>query len=306
MPVHDGSKWVGAALESLAEQPSGQLEVIVIDSTPTSATADVVTSYCNRLQLHLHRRIDLKPWQLKTNLGVELASANHACILHQDDLWLPGRTGAILGWIAAAPDASLHLAPTMIIDQDSRAVGRWGCPLPAGRPLTTEFLLERLLVQNFIAVPAPVFSTRAWLECGGLDEALWYTPDWDIWVKLAGAGQVVYHDEVTTAFRVHGGSQTVVGSRDAGEFRAQMETVLNRHIHHLPAPIRRRMEPAARASININVSLAAASAGRLRAIFRALWDLASLGPAGAQRYLRDSRLVERVAARLRAKAAGAF
>jgi hypothetical protein len=99
---------------------------------------------------------------------------------------------------------------------------------------------------------------------------------------------------------------TVTGSHNANEFRSQMEIVLGRHLDRLPVAIRRRMEPAARASINVNVSLAAASGGSLSSIFQAARDMLSLGPSGIRRYLRDSRLVERVMPRLRAKLSGAF
>jgi hypothetical protein len=306
MPVHEGAAWIASTLESLAAEPYDGLEVIVIDSSPTGATADIAERFADRLPLRLLRRADLKPWQTKTNLGVDLARAVFACILHQDDLWLPGRVAAVRRWLATAPEAALHLAPTLIIDRHGKRLGRWTCPLPAGEPLGSDFVLERLLVQNFVSVPAPVFRRASWLACGGMDEGLWYTPDWDIWAKLASAGPVVYHDEATTAFRVHGSSLTVTGSHDAGEFRSQMEIVLKRHLGRLPAAVRRRGEPAARASINVNVSLAAASGGSVPAIYRAARNMLSLGPSGIKRYLRDSRLRERVMPRLRAKLTGAF
>jgi len=306
MPIHDGVEWIGATLDSLAAEPRDGLEIIVIDSSPTSATADIVERFADRLPLRLLRRTDLGPWQTKTNLGVELATADHACILHQDDLWLPGRVEAVRRWLADAPDVVLHLAPTTIIDRRGRPLGQWNCPLPADKVLGTEFVLERLLVQNFVSVPAPIFCRSAWMACGGMDEGLWYTPDWDVWAKLASAGPLVYHEDVTTAFRVHRSSLTVTGSHNAGELRSQMEIVLERHLNRLPAAIQRRVEPAARASINVNVSLAAASGGSFAAMFRAARNMLSLGPSGIGRYLRDSRLHERVVPRLRAKLTGAF
>jgi glycosyltransferase involved in cell wall biosynthesis len=306
MPVHGGAEWIEATLDSVAVGPTKGIEFIVIDSSPDESTARIVERHAGHLPLQLLRRPHVKPWQTKTNMGVELASADHACILHQDDLWLPGRAESVRRWIERAPDAALHLAPTLIIDRNGRTVGRWTCPLPSERVLETEFLLTRLLVQNFVNVPAPVFRRSAWLECGGMDEQLWYTPDWDIWVKLSSAGSVVYHDEITTAFRVHGSSLTVTGSRDSFEFRAQMETVLNRYLDRIPVNSRRRTERLARASIDVNVSLAAASGGSAKALASAAGNVLSLGPVGMTRYLRDSRLAERVASRLRARITGAF
>lgn len=306
MPVHDGAEWIGATLGSLAAEPCTDLDIIVIDSSPDDRTAAIVESWADRLPLRLFCRPGIRPWQTKTNLGVSLAAADHVCILHQDDLWLPGRVSTVRRWLATAPEVALHLAPTDIVDRFGRRMGRWNCPLPSGRLLPAEFLLERLLVQNFVSVPAPVFRKDAWLAAGGMDDQLWYTADWDVWAKLAAVGPVIYHNHVTTAFRIHGGSLTMTGSRSADDFQHQMRTVLDRHLAGLLPRNRLRVEPVALTSISVNVLLAAASAGRLASLFVAARKLLWLGPWGISRYLRDSRLHERVLPRLRAKLAGAF
>lgn len=306
MPVHCGEQWIVPTLDSLAAEAADDVEVVVIDGSPDKGTADIVMRYASRLRIELLPRQDLDNWRTKTNFAVEQARADHVCMLHQDDLWLPGRLAAIRRWIAAAPEAVLHLAPTSIIDQAGRPLGTWRCPLPADSDLTQQLVLERLLVQNFIAAPTPVFRRDAWLACGGLDLDLWYTADWDIWLKLASRGAVRYHDTATAAFRIHGNSLTMTGSRDPADFEAQMRIVLDRHMGRLvperSAPVGR----AARASIRINVALAAASAGGLGALARAGGQLLALGPVGLYRYLRDSRIVERVLPRLRARLSGAL
>lgn len=306
MPVHDGAEWIAATLESLASEPTDQLEIIVIDSSPDPCTSEIVKAFADRLPLRFFERPDLKPWQTKTNVAMGLATAEYACILHQDDLWLPGRVNAVRRWISAHPDVVLHLAPTQMIDRFGRRSGIWKCPLPAEEIVEDETLLERLLVQNFVGLPTPVFRRCVWSQFGGMDEALWYTPDWDLWIKFANSGPVAYHHEVTSAYRIHGNSLTNTGSRDAAEFRSQMQIVLERYLHRLPAQRRKLVEPVARASININVSLAAASGGSLKGLADAAVDLISLGPVGIARYLRDSRLKERLMPRLRAKLTGAF
>ena len=166
-------------------------------------------------------------------------------------------------------------------------------------------VLERLLIQNFIAAPAPVFRKDAWLACGGLDGTLWYTADWDMWLKLCVLAPIRYHDEVTIGFRIHRESLTVMGARAAEEFSEQMNIVLDRHLGRLrDAP--RGLERAARASIQINSALARASAGNAGALIRAAAAVIHLGPVGLHRYFRDSRIVERVMSRLRATVTGVF
>jgi glycosyltransferase involved in cell wall biosynthesis len=306
MPVHNGAEWIEATLDSVAAEPTDDLDLIIIDSSPTDATFAIVERYADRLPLRLIRRPDIGPWQTKTNLGVEMSSTDYVCILHQDDLWLAGRVQTVRQWIAEMPGAVLHLAPSVFVNRKGDPIGRWTCPLPAELILESEFLLKRLLVQNFVSVPAPVFRRDAWVECGGMDEQLWYTPDWDIWAKLSSVGPVIYHDEITTAFRIHGNSLTVTGSRDPAEFRQQMQIVLERHLERIPAKSRPMIERVARASINVNVSLAAASGGSARALAMAAGSILSLGPIGIGQYLRDSRIQERVVSRLRARLTGAF
>jgi glycosyltransferase involved in cell wall biosynthesis len=305
MPAHSGERWIDAALRSIATEAAEGIEVIVIDSSPTSATRDIVMSFSDRLNLRVFDRTDFKMWHDKTNFGVVIAKADYVCWLHVDDLWMPGRAASVRRWIEAAPEAVLHLAPSAIVDRDGRTLGVWRCPLPANSAIGSDILTERLLVQNFISAPAPVFRRDAWLASGGLDETLWYTADWDIWLKLATCGPVYYHDEVTTGFRIHPGSLTATGSRDVVAFADQMRIVLDKHLSRL-RDRRSNIEAVARASISMNTALAAASVGDFGDLWKAVLAIVRLGPAGAHRYMRDSRIVERLTPRVRAKLRGAF
>lgn len=305
MPAYQGEQWINFALDSLAAEPTEGIEVLLIDGSPTAATRDIARTYAERLQLRILERPDLRSWHDKTNVAVNLSESEHLCWLHVDDLWYPGRAAAVRQWIQAAPDAPLHLAPCAIVDKHGRQLGVWHCPLPKESELRNGMVIEHLLIQNFIGAPAPVFRKDAWLACGGLDESLWYTADWDLWIKLAAIGPVYYHDSVTTGFRIHGSSLTVTGSRDAADFRQQMQIVLDRHLGLL-GDHGKPIERCARASISVNTALAAASSGDRRGLARAASEVLRLGPRGIRRYMRDSRIVERLAPRLRAKLRGEF
>ena len=156
------------------------------------------------------------------------------------------------------------------------------------------------MVQNFIAIPAPIFSRQAALSVGGLDEGLWYAADWDLWLKLAVLGPTVYHGRPLAAFRVHGSSQTMQGA--AAEMRRQLELVLDRHLPLWQAhqPGRTEVGAAARLSVELNHALADAVCGRRPSWWSLVRHFLALGLSGGHRFLRDSHIVERVRARLRA------
>ena len=305
MPSYRGEEWIGLALQSLAAEPTGGIEVLLIDGGPTPAAREIAREFDNHLHLRVVAREDLKNWHGKTNLGVQLAQSPHVCLLSVDDVWLPGRATTVRAWIEAAPSAVLHLAPTAIIDQNGRELGIWRCPLPLSRELSFDAVAEHLLVQNFIASPTPVFSRDAWSASGGLDESLWYTADWDIWLKLSGAGAVHYHPQITSGFRIHGGSLTMTGSGNGAELEQQMRTVLERYLPRLKSRSQ-DLERAAHASIAVNLALAAAAAGDPRGLWGALGSILRLRPAAMRRFLRDTRLLERVSPRVLARIRGSL
>ena len=160
-------------------------------------------------------------------------------------------------------------------------------------------VVERLLVQDFLASTAPVFKASAAIAAGPLDESLWYNADWDFWLKLAGAGETVYHPVPLSSFRVHRGSQTMTRIE---EFGMQYHLVLDRHLPLWEGvlPNISAVARAARFSADVNIAFARWATGGPSGISRLMGRFLMLGPTGWRRYLRDSRIVERVVSRLRA------
>jgi GT2 family glycosyltransferase len=297
MPTYNGAAYLPAALAGIAAQGDPDIEVIAVDDGSTDATLAVLEGYSGRLPLRIVARAHRGNWVANTNHGLYLARGEYVSFLHQDDRWLQGRLSVVKRWLTRAPDARLFAHATWFIDSAGQRLGVWRCPLPPGVALPPPAVVERLLVQNFIAVPAAVFRRDAALRAGPLDESLWYTADWDWWLRLAAGGTTVYCPRPLTALRVHAASQTVVRTTWAEELRRQLETVLDRH---LPGSPQSELGPrTARFAVEMNLALAAL-AHRQRPDWQRLGTaLRAMGLAGWPRFLRDSRVIERVGARLR-------
>lgn len=300
VPVHDGARYLDATLAAAAaERPEG-VEFLIYDSgDDEGACRRIAERYAGQMDIRYVATPECKPWTAKTNCGVNEAAAPYVAMLHQDDLWLPGHLAALRAAMADAPDAVMSIAPSTFISAAGRSVGRWQLPFAPGAH-SGEHIAATLIVQNTIAIPSPVVRRDAWIAVGGMDQPLWYTADWDLYLKLALHGPVHVRPAATTAFRLHGGSLTMTGSRSEKDFRAQMETVLDRHLPALPAATRARQEPMARAAIAVNCALAARRHGGGEALRR----LAGLGPAGIGRFLNATRLADRIVPRLRLALAG--
>lgn len=302
MPTYNGERYLRETFESMAGQDERGFECVVVDGGSTDSTRAIIDEFSRELDVRLFVRPEFPNWVGKTNFGFGEAAAEHVCMLHSDDRWLPGRVAAVRRALERHPDLALLLNPSLIIDQDGRTVGRWRCPLEPDVIYSADALLEHLIVQNFVAVPAPTFRRDAALAVGGIDPVLWYTGDWDFYLKLARTGDTLYLDEMLTSFRIHGASLTMKGSANVDSFRAQLETVLERHLPAIESTERRQAARRVGAVSNeIDIALAAAVHGSWGELPGAFASLAALGPAGWRSYFRDSRIVERVSSRLRAR-----
>jgi glycosyltransferase involved in cell wall biosynthesis len=303
IPTYNGQTYITKTLESILSQGDGQIEVIAVDDGSTDDTVSILRSFSDRLHLAIIEREHAGNWVANSNFGLSLARGKYASFLHQDDIWVEGRLRVLRPLIRNNPLVTMLLHPSWLIDLRGNRVGLWRCPLPCeSGGLDSGLVVERLLIQNFVSMPAPLFSREAALGIGGMDENLWYTADWDLWLKLAAAGKVLYTPEPLSAFRIHPFSQTVRRSIQSDDFRRQLEIVLERHLETHKSRIigKRTVRRAAYFSLEVNIALATRINGQAGSLLGLLPQFFALGPSGWCVYLRDSRIIERVTSRIRA------
>ena len=132
-----------------------------------------------------------------------------------------------------------------------------------------------------------------------MKEELWYTADWDLYLKLVGQGDFVYEQRPSTAFRIHASSLTINGSQDTDDFNLQMAKVLNRHFERVQSRHAPTIMKLARASIAINTALAAGINGSARKLLPALSHILKMWPSQLIKYIEYSRIFDRVLPRVR-------
>ena len=302
-PVFNGENYVTAALESIRSQQADDIEVIVIDDGSTDRTVEVVRDFSSKNQLNVKLLTPgrLGNWIAATNLGLRQAQGEWACFLHHDDQWLPGRMDATRRDIDKARGVMI-LSDAIFVGPDGRYLGDWTCPLSATEVPSLK-AIEPLLIQNYIAICAPVFKRQFVLDTGGLDESLWHTADWDLWLRLAAAGPVRFTQKKLTAVRVHPESITVSRAIKPGEWMRTLTDVIDRHVASFDVPPARKHKVLRYAMLNAEVNTALSTAVRGGSVNWAtlIFKLAALGPLGWHRYLRDTRFVQRVGARLKVR-----
>jgi glycosyltransferase involved in cell wall biosynthesis len=296
VPWWNRLEYVRETLDSMASQTDQGFECLIVDQGHDD-TLHLVEEYAGRFDFRILYAPEFPDWMSKTNAGFRAARGRYVCMLHTDDVWRSDRVAKLRAAHDRHPGAGLLMHAVRFIDPSSRALGEWRAPLRADRLLESADLVEHLIIQNFISCPAPVL--RRDLIGSGIDPTLWYTGDWELYLRVAFATRSVYLDAPLADFRLHATSLTMQKSRSSADFRRQLDQVLERFEAALPPARRKRLLRVARFSNAVNAALAEGYHGRLASLLQLLPHAARLGPSDWKRYFNDSRIVERTAARLR-------
>jgi len=300
VPVFNGGGLLRLALSSLQVGSEDDLEVIVVDNESSDETPATIEEFASLLPLRGIRQSHAASWLVGANRALREARGAFVCMLHHDDAWLPGRIPALRNAVRAFPDVDFFAHAVEVIDPNGNRLGAWRAPLSSGRTPSSE-VLHKLLVQNFFAAPAPVVRREVVIEAGGFNEALWYTGDWDLWLRIANRSDVVYLPDLLAQYRIHRAQQTARIARDIVELRAQLEAPVRRFLEspHLFGARDTRVQDAAALSVEVNLVLASVGGGRIPPLAPLAGSVVRAGLKGLLWYLHCSRLRDRVVPRAR-------
>ena len=196
VPTRDRPALLADALTSVGAQEWRAARTIVVDD----GSADPLRPPSGAA-VELLRRPQPGGVAAARNRGLERVETEWVAFLDDDDLWAPAKLARQLE-VAAAAHADFVWCAVVVVDARRRPVGL----VPAADPGS---LLSRLVRTNAIGSPSSVLArTELVRAVGGFDEELGLLADWDLWLRLAGAGTGSASREVLVAYTEHAGSMT--------------------------------------------------------------------------------------------------
>jgi glycosyltransferase involved in cell wall biosynthesis len=104
IPVYNGGRTIGAALQSVFEQTYTNYEVIVVDDGSTDDTAVQVTKWADRVRYQ--RQQNSGPASAR-NVALRSARGRYVAFLDADDIWLPAKLERQIAYFARFPQTGL-------------------------------------------------------------------------------------------------------------------------------------------------------------------------------------------------------
>ncbi len=202
MPVRNGARWLGEAVESVVAQTLPDWELIAVDDGSTDDTPRILAEWERRDRRIRAVRQDALGLVAALNRGLADAHAPLLARLDADDRALPQRLERQLRHLDAHPDIGLLGSWAQEIDERGARRGDL-------KPATEPEALARILMQGNPFVHSSVmFRTDVVRRLGGFRPAFRAAEDYDLWLRIAETAKLANLPEPLVEYRWHSGNVT--------------------------------------------------------------------------------------------------
>ena len=213
IPTYNRRRWINDCLGALASQTYNNFEAIVVDDRSTDGTVEWLLSNPYSFA-RVHAQEKNGGASVARNTGVRLAKGELITFIDSDDVLEPGHLETAVATFQEYQNLGLFCCDAMVIGPDGEALndGRtWHTvngeikryPVKSGlRSLTDIFLFSN-------SFPGFTLRREVFDRVGYLDQEIFPLDDYDLALRVAGAGyQVYYHHHPLARYRVHGANSS--------------------------------------------------------------------------------------------------
>jgi len=201
-PSYQQAEFLEETIRSVLLQGYPKLSYAIMDGGSTDGSLAIIEKYA--------------PW---LDDWVSAADGGQAQAIDNGFQRLPGE---LLNWVnsddvltqdavwKAVSEYSRHPGAVLLYgnaDEISRDGARLG-PATHARQVDRQYLIK---VANAIPQPSAFFNRQAYETAGKLDHSLYWTLDYDLWIRLADLGPIVYIPETLSQMRIYPQAKTSRG-----------------------------------------------------------------------------------------------
>jgi len=199
MPVHNGERWLRAAVASVLDQSELSLELILIDDGSADRTAPLMSDFAaadGRVRIVRQEHCGLAA---ALNLGLAAAKAPLVARLDSDDVSHRERLKVQADWLDSHPSVGLVGTWATEIDARGRVVG-------VRTPAVDAVALRTVLRRGNPFVHSSIMARTSVLRgIGGYRAAFEAAEDYDLWLRTAETSEIAILPEFLVSYRLHPG-----------------------------------------------------------------------------------------------------
>ena len=206
MIVHNGARFIRAAVDSILAQSFPDFEFVVIDDGSTDSSPEILASYRDPRLRVIHQENQGRP--RARNRALAECQGRFIAVIDSDDLAKPERLARQVEYLRAHPEIGVLGADHLFIDEMGRTVSR------VRLPPEHEKLRRLIVIRNSIPLSAAMFRKDVADAIGGYDETFVFCQDHDFLVRAAARFRFAALPEVLAARRIHGSMIMMTRNRE--------------------------------------------------------------------------------------------
>ena len=201
LPVRDGERFLGKAIDSILAQSLEDFELIIVNDGSADRSGEIIETYL--ASDRRVRSITLEPTGLigALNIGLEAARADLVARMDADDIALPLRLEKQLAFLEQNPEVAVVGTQRQRVDTEGRFLRS------STYPCDPEALAKLFLSGgNGLDHPTVMYRRQAVLDVGGYREPFRSAEDRDLWLRLIDHHALANIDSVLLYHRWHEGN----------------------------------------------------------------------------------------------------
>lgn len=186
MPVYNGRRYLGEAIESVLNQSFGDFEFIIFDDGSIDGSLEIIKSFAesdNRIKYYSRENRGIVE---TLNECLNLAQAEFVARMDADDICMTDRFKKQVEYLIANPDIVLLGCRVIIIDEDGDEIA------PMGKFFDNDALHQALLRDGgqHIYHPSVIYRKSLVKQVGAYSKAFPNTEDLELFLKLFSVGKL--------------------------------------------------------------------------------------------------------------------
>jgi glycosyltransferase involved in cell wall biosynthesis len=206
MPVLNGERYLGEAIDSILAQTYRHYELVAVDDGSTDRTPELLRQYGDRLQLRYVRHPVRQGIAASVNDGIRHSTGQYIAFLDHDDLWFPRFLETQVSYLEGHPDVGMVHSDFQTINSRGDVIEE-SVARCRNRKRPSGHVFRELLMDSFIAANSAVIRKECFDRLGGFDESIVWG-DYHMWLRIARHYKIDYIPEVLTKYRQHSTQNT--------------------------------------------------------------------------------------------------
>jgi alpha-1,3-rhamnosyltransferase len=230
IPTFNRLQWISVCLDSIKSQTYPHIETLVIDDGSTDGTVAWLKSQSKYSFVRIHEQPQNGGASIARNDGIRLAQGELIVFIDSDDVLLPNHVETAVDVFRERPNTGLFCCDSTIIDPNGEILfgGHTWHEIQSelrNYPVQTGFrklgdIFEFSHIFPGFTLPKAVFE-----KVGYFDQSIFPMDDYDLMLRVAGAGYGVYYCDQPLALRREHTGQCSGVANSVDTCRKQLRTL---------------------------------------------------------------------------------